>query len=858
MRALRHIQKYPKSHDWFLLHHDETHEVKQTGFTLGVGGGAIGSAINAGQKAGAATKSQDGRASALWGIAAGRDAYDAAMGAGDAVKSLADGKGPAGTALTLSFGTSQSKQTLTQDSTTHTGSNIQAGGTATFIATGVDAAGNKTAGNLDIVGSDIAANKVGLDARGDVNIVSATDTYENRSTNKSSSGSIGVSVSAAGFGVSASASTSKGHADGTGTTQVNSHVSGSESVSIVSGKDTNLLGGVVSGGKVSADVGGNLNLASRQDTEDSEARQQSVGGGIGWSQGAGLSGSFTASMGKGDGKYANVSEQTGIRAGEGGFDLDVKGNTDLKGAVIASTASPDKNRLSTGTLSWSDMENQSDYSATSLGVSGGFTFGPKVEDKNSGPTSGRNTGGVSPMIPQHESGSQRGVAQSGVAAGTIVINDAANQKQDVATLNRETSNTNTTVGKNPDLANVLGKQADIMAAAQAAGEAVAKTVGDVANGKERDARAAAQVARDAGDLALATQYEDEARRWEEGGSYRATLQAAGGALIAGLGGGNAVAGAAGAGAASIAGKKLDELRNAIATGADTGNAALDETVGNIAANIVAGSIGAVVGAGSGAATAANVDRFNRQLRVTEKKLIQAAAGDDSAKAERLRQAACYEVKCWAQYPAGSLLYSSNYVSTLTGESLVSERAWIKGQQAQGYFTYTTMGNISDQKSVFFGMTKDAYSGVPWERLNDPKPGQSGMSYLVPTRGGWADDQHKNAFREATADTAGFVGAQAGRVSAAATAAASVPGPHVPLAEAVAAGGAVVNLGATAIVQAVKPNVGQMVIETTTSLGVDLSSKIPVVGPVLSPGVNEVMESFKGSRPANDINNFINK
>ncbi|GMG92291.1 hypothetical protein Cmtc_35110 [Cupriavidus sp. TKC] len=81
---------------------------------------------------------------------------------------------------------------------------------------------------------------------------------------------------------------------------------------------------------------------------------------------------------------------------------------------------------------------------------------------------------------------------------------------------------------------------------------------------------------------------------------------------------------------------------------------------------------------------------------------------------------------------------------------------------------------------------------------------------------------------------------------------------MPLAEAVAAGGAVVNLGATAIVQAVKPNVGQMVIETTTSLGVDLSSKIPVVGPALSPGVNEVMESFKGSRPANDINNFINK
>ena len=689
-------------------HHDETHEVKQTGFTLGVGGGAIGSAINAGQKAGAATKSQDGRASALWGIAAGRDAYDAAMGAGDAVKSLADGKGPAGTALTLSFGTSQSKQTLTQDSTTHTGSNIQAGGTATFIATGVDAAGNKTAGNLNIVGSDIAANKVGLDARGDVSIVSATDTYESRSTNKSSSGSIGVSVGAAGFGVSASASTSKGHADGTGTTQVNSHVSGSESVSIVSGKDTNLLGGVVSGGKVSADVGGNLNLASRQDTEDSEARQQSVGGGIGWSQGAGLSGSFTASMGKGDGKYANVSEQTGIRAGEGGFDLDVKGNTDLKGAVIASTASPDKNRLSTGTLSWSDMENQSDYSATSLGVSGGFTFGPKVEDKNSGPTSGRNTGGVSPMIPQHESGSQRGVAQSGVAAGTIVIHDEANQKQDVATLNRETLSTNTTVGKNPDLANVLGKQADMMAAAQAAGEAVAKTVGDIAGSKERAALAKAKEASDAGNQELAQQYRDEAAQWEEGGANRAALHAAGGALIVGLGGGNAVAGAAGAGAASLAGKKLNELSQTIASSVGSGNADLNEAIGNLVSNVAAGGIGLAVGGGSGAATAANVDRFNRQLYPEEKAKIQAQANGDKVAEERLTKAACYEVKCWAEYPVSSDAYNKNYVSAVEASQLGPELDWVRQQQQANLFAYTPTQKAGDAiQSDPLGVAKNA-------------------------------------------------------------------------------------------------------------------------------------------------------
>ncbi|WP_422650517.1 hemagglutinin repeat-containing protein [Cupriavidus sp. H18C1] len=58
-------------------HHDETHEVKQSGFTLGVSGGAIGSAISAGQKVSSASQSKDGRATALWGMAAGRDAFDA-------------------------------------------------------------------------------------------------------------------------------------------------------------------------------------------------------------------------------------------------------------------------------------------------------------------------------------------------------------------------------------------------------------------------------------------------------------------------------------------------------------------------------------------------------------------------------------------------------------------------------------------------------------------------------------------------------------------------------------------------------------------------------------------------------------
>ena len=606
-------------------HHDETHEVRQSGFTLGVSGGAIGAAINAGNKINSAGKSQDGRASALWGIAAARDVADA----GSAL-AQAGGDPLAGAAVTLSFGTSQSKQTLTQDSTSHNGTNVTAGGTAAFVATGVDASGNQTAGNLNIAGSNIDANKVALAAKNDINFVSATDTNESHSTNKSTSAGVGVSYGLgqgkAGLSVSASASKAKGNSDSQGISQANSHVNGRESVTFVSGNDTNVLGGMVAGGKVTGSAGGNLNIASRQETEEMRARQQSMGGGISISQ-AGATGSLSASLGKANGSYANVSEQSGIQAGKDGFDITVKGNTDLHGAVIASEAGKDKNSLTTGTLTWSDIANHSDYSATSAGLSAGGALGAPTGQSNSGQTSGKNTGGINPMIPQHESGSQDGAARSAVAGGTITIKDQANQKQDLADLRRDTAGTNSTVGKNPNLDQVLNKQSDMMAAAQAAGEAVAKTVGDVAGAKEKEARANARAAHDAGDSEMEHKYLADAKNWEEGGDYRAALHAAGGALVAGLGGGNAVAGAVGAGASSLAAPKLQELGNAVSESTDTGNAGLNEALGNVAANIAAGGIGAVVGGGSGAAAAANVDRFNRQLHPDEQKWIK-----DNAKA----------------------------------------------------------------------------------------------------------------------------------------------------------------------------------------------------------------------------------
>ncbi|WP_459621997.1 polymorphic toxin type 22 domain-containing protein, partial [Burkholderia sp. 3C] len=228
---------------------------------------------------------------------------------------------------------------------------------------------------------------------------------------------------------------------------------------------------------------------------------------------------------------------------------------------------------------------------------GGTTGDGGMNYSTHGSTSGKNAGGVSPMLGQSETGSDSATTKSGISAGTVTITDSAKQKQDVASLNRDTTDANATVGKLPDMQNLLSNQADMMAAASAAGEAVSRRIGDYADKMKKDAAAN-------GDQAGVD-------AWKEGGANRALMQGAGAALMTGIAGGNAVGGAAGAAIASIASGKLNELSSAIAGSDPTGNADMNQALGNIVANALATGMGAAVGANAGAAEASSVDLYNR-------------------------------------------------------------------------------------------------------------------------------------------------------------------------------------------------------------------------------------------------------
>ncbi|WP_230598323.1 hemagglutinin repeat-containing protein, partial [Xanthomonas albilineans] len=178
-----------------------------------------------------------------------------------------------------------------------------------------------------------------LAADHDITVESAQDTSEQHSRSKSGSAAIGVAVNygagGAAMGVTANASTAHGQGDGTDVTQRNSHLSAGNTATILSGNDTTLDGAVLSANRVMADVGGDLHIHSEQDTSHYASHDTAASASV--TVGIGASGSASYSHSKVDGDFASVREQSGIQAGDGGFDITVHGNTDLKGAVIAST-----------------------------------------------------------------------------------------------------------------------------------------------------------------------------------------------------------------------------------------------------------------------------------------------------------------------------------------------------------------------------------------------------------------------------------------------------------------------------------------------------------------------------------------
>ncbi|HFO8519753.1 TPA: hemagglutinin repeat-containing protein, partial [Escherichia coli] len=244
-----------------------------------------------------------------------------------------------------------------------------------------------------------------------------------------------------GLSIFAGINGSEGREKGNGTTWTETMVDAGKNVSLTSGHDTTLSGAQVSGEKVTADVGNNLTISGLQDSDRYDSRQNSVAAGGSFTFGS-MSGSGYASISQDKIKsnYDSVREQSGIYAGKDGFDVTVGNHTQLNGAVIASTATDDKNSLSTGTLGWSDIHNQADYKASHTGISlsggSGMSASQMVASNAIAGAANALTG------MSGSSGHAEGTTSSAISGGNIIIRNKESQKQDIAGLSRDPENAN--------------------------------------------------------------------------------------------------------------------------------------------------------------------------------------------------------------------------------------------------------------------------------------------------------------------------------------------------------------------------------------------------------------------------------
>ncbi len=227
----------------------------------------------------------------------------------------------------------------------------------------------------------------------------------------------------------------KGSESGNGVTHTETTVNAGNQLNITSGRDTVLQGAQVSGETVKADVGRDLLLQSQQDSDRYDSKQQdaSVGGSFNFGSMTG-SASINASRDKMHSNFDSVQEQTGIFAGKGGFDITVGEHTQLDGAVIASTATADKNTLDTGTLGFSNIGNKADFKVEhqSVGISTGGNIG--------GQFVGNMANGL--LVGANNEGHADSTTHAAVSDGTITVRDTDKQQQNVDDLSPDVEHAN--------------------------------------------------------------------------------------------------------------------------------------------------------------------------------------------------------------------------------------------------------------------------------------------------------------------------------------------------------------------------------------------------------------------------------
>ncbi|WP_162906653.1 hemagglutinin repeat-containing protein [Algihabitans albus] len=229
-----------------------------------------------------------------------------------------------------------------------------------------------------------------------------------------------------GSGLNASVSGGFGESESEATRHLWTQVTG-RSVDLEVGGDAALIGAVVAGERVRAAIGGDLEVVTVADL--SSSRNRSRGASLGISMGLGgpsgrgpVSLPLGVSFGEGERDSAWMDRQAGFLGAD--VSVEVGGHTRLEGGYIAGD-------LTTGSLSWADLEGHDRGRQVDLSLSGSLPL----------TGGGGNSEGLLPdWLPTVEGGfashAREQVARATVT-GDVTVTDPDAQAQDLAALNRD-------------------------------------------------------------------------------------------------------------------------------------------------------------------------------------------------------------------------------------------------------------------------------------------------------------------------------------------------------------------------------------------------------------------------------------
>ena len=451
-------------------------------------------------------------------------------------------------------------ETITEETK---GSTVTAGRTAVVIVKE----------DMTVKGSTVNAKDIHLKAGNNISILSS----ENRSTTiedyKAKSGSIGASLSKGGYGIGASYGKGKGQIEETTITHTPSDITAKDTASLSSGNDTTIKGGIIKGNKVTADIGRNLSIESEQDKKNYKETSKTSGLSISYTPGSAV----TVSGGKGktntDSTYESVTKQAGIYAGKEGYDIQVKNNTRLKGAVIDSQAEKEKNRITTGTLTWENIDNKAEYKTKASGITVSTNAISKLNPLGLG---------YVPTIPVKEKAGS--TTYAAIADSIITTTKEKTDKE----IRHNTENALNTLSEIFDKKKIEEKQEYVNILSQVG----YRLIGDIAGHKENELNKKAEKARKENNSILAEKYEREAKKWSESGTNRIAMHGIMGALVSKEAGAGMTKGLTGAGLNALLQKELGKIK--------------DKEVHKIAS----AAIGYLAGEKTGAAIAYQATTFN--------------------------------------------------------------------------------------------------------------------------------------------------------------------------------------------------------------------------------------------------------